>query len=84
MSLIGEIEKLMNSVDSSINFRIVNLGGNKLYVEGIKSVISLGETELIFQLKNLLLTILGTNLNVEYLDKTTCVITGLITSVETK
>lgn len=84
MSLISEIEKLMNTAESSINFRIINLGGNKVYVEGIKSVISLGKTELIFQLKKLILTISGTNLNVQYLDKSTCVITGQITSVVTK
>lgn len=84
MSLIAEIEKLMNTADSSFNFRIINLGGNKVYVEGIKSVVSLSESEIVFQLKKQLLTISGLNLNVGYLDKTTCVITGQISSVVTK
>ena len=51
MSLMSEIEKLMNSADSSFNFRVINLGGKTLYVEGIKCVVSLGESEIILQLK---------------------------------
>ena len=47
MSLISEIEKLMNIADASFNYRIINLGGKSLYVEGIKSVISLGENEIV-------------------------------------
>ena len=84
MSLIGEIEKLMNSADASFNYRIINLGGKTLYVEGIKNVVSLGENEILLQLKKQLLTIVGSNLKVKYLDKTTCVIDGEIASVVTK
>ena len=84
MSLFGEIEKLMNSADASFNYRIVNLGGKTLYVEGIKQVVSLGETEILLQLKKQLLTIVGSNLKVKYLDKTTCVIEGEICSVVAK
>ena len=84
MSLFGEVEKLMNSVDSSFNYRIINLGGKTLYVEGIKHVVSLGETEILLQLKKQLLTITGTNLKVKYLDKTTSVIDGEISSVVAK
>ena len=84
MSLIGEVEKLMNSADGSFNYRVVNLGGKTLYVEGIKQVVSLGETEILLQLKKQLLTISGTNLKVKYLDKTTCVIDGEISSVVAK
>ena len=84
MSLFGEIEKLMNSADASFNYRIINLGGKTLYVEGIRQVVSLGETEILLQLKKQLLTIVGTNLKVKYLDKTTCVIDGDISSVVAK
>ena len=84
MSLFSEIEKLMNSADSSFNFRIINLGGKNLYVEGIKCVVSLGENEVIFQLKKQVLTILGKDLKVKYLDKTSCVLIGEINSVVTK
>ena len=84
MSLFGEIEKLMNIGDSSFNYRIINLGGNVIYIEGIKTVVSFGETEMVFQLKKQLLTISGQSLKVKYLDKTTCVVEGEIFKVETK
>lgn len=83
MSMMGEIEKLMGDVGTSANFRVINLGGNSLYVEGIKSVVSFGETEMRFQLKKSLLVVTGENLKVKYLDKTTCVLTGVIKVVET-
>ncbi|MBQ8615509.1 MAG: YabP/YqfC family sporulation protein [Clostridia bacterium] len=81
--MMGEIEKLMGDVGTSANFRVINLGGNSLYVEGIKSVVSFGETEMRFQLKKSLLVVTGENLKVKYLDKTTCVLTGVIKVVET-
>ena len=84
MSLMSEIEKLMGDVGTSTNFRIVNLGGNSLYIEGIKSVISFGETEMQFQLKKGLIIMSGTNLKIKYLDLSTCTITGEIRVVETK
>jgi len=84
MSLFGEIEKLMNAGESSFNFRILNLGGNALYVEGIKGVVSFGETEMVFQLKKVNLYIFGEFLKVKYLDKSTCVVEGKIFKVETK
>ena len=84
MSLMQEIEKLMQSVGSSNNYRIINLGGNSLYIEGIKSVVSFGENEMQFQLKKSLLVVAGTELKVKYLDKTTCVIIGKISSVVVK
>ena len=83
MSMFEEIEKMMNSVDSSFDYRIVNLGGNSLYVEGIKSVVSFGDKEIRFQLKKCLLAILGLDLKVKYLDRTTCIIHGNIKAVET-
>lgn len=84
MSLLGEIEKLMNTADASFNYRVINLGGKTLYIEGIESVVSLGENEILLQLKKQLLTIAGVNLKVKYLDKTTCVIDGEICSVVAK
>ena len=83
MSLMSEIEKLMGDVGTSANFRVINLGGNSLYIEGIKSVVSFGETEMKFQLKKKLLVVCGNGLKVKYLDTSTCVITGEIVKVET-
>ena len=84
MSMMNEIEKLMSDAGASVGYRIVNLGGKSVYVEGIKSVISLSESEMQFQLKKGLIIISGTNLKIKYLDLSTCTITGEIRVVETK
>ena len=84
MSFMQEIEKFMQSVGSSNNYRIINLGGNSIYIEGIKSVVSFGESEMQFQLKKSLLSVAGSELKVKYLDKSTCVIVGDICSVVVK
>lgn len=84
MSMMEEIEKMMNGVDASINFRVVNIGGKKLYIEGIKSVVNIGEDEMLFQMKNGTLSVSGNNLKVKYLDKTTCIIEGTIKVVGEK
>lgn len=84
MSMMQEIEKLMGSVGTSASYRIINLGGNSLYVEGIKNVVTLSEVEMQFQLKKCLLIVGGANLKVKYLDTSTCVISGEIFKVETK
>ena len=83
MSMMDEIEKLMGEVGTSSNFRIINLGGNSLYIEGIKSVVSFGENEMRFQLKKQLLVVSGENLKVKYLDNSTCVLCGAIKVVQT-
>lgn len=81
MSMMAEIEKFMNSTELSIDYRIVNLGGKQLYIEGIKSVVNYGVDTLDFQLKKKVLTVKGYNLKVVYLDKSSCVIKGDISSV---
>ena len=84
MSILEEIEKFMVSAEMSINFRVLNLGGKSLYVEGLKSIVSLNEQEMRFQLKKGLLIVEGSSLEIKYLDKTTCVISGEIKRVETQ
>jgi len=84
MSMIDEIEKFMSSVDTSINYRTINLGGRGLYIEGIKSVVSFGESEMIFELRKKTLVVEGNSIRVKYLDKTTCVLEGEITAVMTR
>ena len=84
MSMLSEIEKFMGSAEASINYRIVNLGGKSLYIEGLKAVVSFGVNEMQFQLKHSLLSVVGSQLKIKYLDKTTCIIVGEITSVVSK
>ena len=83
MSLMGEIEKLMGEIGTSNSFRVVNLGGKSVYIEGIKSVICFDNKEMRFQLKNNIISVKGGELKVKYLDTSTCVITGEIKVVET-
>ena len=82
MSLMCEIEKLMNATESSNEYRVINLGGKSLYVEGIKSVVSIGGNELIFQMKKCVISIFGKDFKIKYLDKTTCVVLGEILEVK--
>ena len=82
MSMLDEIEKFMIGVDSSLHYRIVNLGGRSLYIEGIKSVVEFDTLEMRFQLKNKLLIVKGNELKVKYLDKSTCTIHGEMKAVE--
>lgn len=84
MSFVQEIEKMMNSLGNSLDYRIVNLGGKSVYVEGIKTVDRFGEDEMIFQMKKQQLVINGENLKIKYLDKDTCIVSGNIKQVGTK
>ncbi len=84
MNMLNDIEKLMNKVGSSINYRTINLGGKFLYIEGLKSVVSFGEEEMQFQLNKALLIVSGNALKVNYLDKSICVLEGNIKSINIK
>ena len=74
----------MSVANSSFCYRVINLGGKSLYIEGIKSVVSLENEQILFQIKGQVLEILGKDMKVKYLDKTTCVIEGEILSVGVK
>ncbi|MGN0787780.1 MAG: YabP/YqfC family sporulation protein [Candidatus Onthoplasma sp.] len=84
MNMFEEIEKFMQSGGATATFRIVNLGGTSLYIEGIKSIVSIEKHEICLGLKKQLLIVSGENLTIKYLDKTTCLILGSIYKVETK
>lgn len=84
MSMMAEIEKLMNGVGGSFNYKVVNLGGKSLYVEGIKSIVELSENSIMFQLKKQVLSVSGVGMKINYLDNSTCVIEGEIKVVEVK
>ena len=82
--MMQEIEKMMNEIGGSFNYRVINLGGKKLYVEGIKNVICFGENEMQFQLKSGALAVVGVGLKIDYLDSSSCIISGEICSVGVK
>lgn len=78
---MGEIEKMLANSGASTNYRLVNLGGGQLYIEGIKTVVGFDQNKMQFQLKKQMLTVEGSQLKIKYLDKTTCVIIGEIVSM---
>ena len=81
MSMLDEIDKFMLDSNVSIDYRTVNLGGKKLYIEGIRGIVKMDNCEMCFQMNKTMLLICGDRLKVEYLDKTTCILAGLIKSV---
>ena len=84
MSLIAEIEKLINAEMSTIDYRIFNIGGKNIYIEGIKNIVNLTNKCMEFQLKKSSIIIKGSNLKVKYLDGSTVHILGEIYEVITK
>lgn len=83
MSLIGEIEKLINEELSTVEYRIINIGGKNLYIEGIKNIINLSKNSMEFQLKKRTIIIKGSDLIIKYLDNSTVHIFGEINEVDT-
>ena len=84
MSMLDEIDRFALDDDISIDYRIVNLGGKRLYIEGIRGVVCIDESEMRFQMNKCMLSVSGDRLKVKYLDKTTCVISGMIRSAVVK
>ena len=84
MSLIGEIEKLINEEMSSVDYRIMNIAGKKLYIEGIKYVINLSDQNMEFQLKKITICVKGNFLKIKYLDGSSVCIEGEIKQVVTQ
>ena len=68
--MFKEIEKFMNNANASLKYRYINIGGNCLYVEGIKNIIELSENRVQVKLKDSVLEIIGNVLKVKYLDTT--------------
>ena len=83
MSLIGEIEKLINEELSTVEYRIINIGGKNLYIDGIKNIINLSKNVMEFQVKKRTILIKGNNLIIKYLDDSTVHIFGEINEVDT-
>ena len=82
MNMMGEIDKILNSVDVSTDYRIVNIGGKKVYIEGLRSICYIKTDNILFKLKSKELNIVGDNLTIKYLDRNSCIIEGQIRIVE--
>lgn len=84
MNMLGEIEKLFNKIDISTDYRLINIGGERLYVEGVRALGYLANDNIVLRLKNKVLNIVGKDLTIKYLDRTSSVIEGKIISMEVK
>lgn len=84
MNLLDEIDSIV-AKEYGITFndyRLVNISGKVLYIEGHTGINLLGNKEMSFKVKKKILTIRGENLTVKYFDKSTAMILGKIVQVE--
>lgn len=84
MNLLDEIDSYV-AKEYGITFkdyRLVNISGKVLYIEGHTGINILGQNEMSFRLKKKLLTIKGENLTVKYFDNSTAIVLGRIVQVE--
>ena len=83
-SLIKEITSAfsINEMKSSAQYKMVNLGGNALYIQGYKSIEKFSNTAINLKLKNQVIFIKGENLSVKELDSLVIYIIGKIKSIE--
>ncbi len=84
MNLLDEIDSML-AKEYGITFndyRLVNISGKVLYIEGHTGINILGQNEMSFKLKKKVLTIKGDNLTVKYFDKSTAIVLGRIVQVE--
>ena len=83
-SLINEITSAFSIQDmkNSTQYKIINLGGNALYVQGYKSIDKFSDVSIILKIKNACIYIKGENLSIQELDNSCIYITGKIKSTE--
>lgn len=84
MNLLDEIDSYV-AKEYGITFndyRLVNISGKVLYIEGHTGINILGQNEMSFRLKKKMLTIKGENLIVKYFDKSTAIVLGKIVQVD--
>ena len=83
-SLINEITSAFSSQElkNASQYKIINLGGKALYVQGYKSIDKFSDISIILKIKNASIFIKGERLNIKELDSSCLFITGIIKSTE--
>ena len=83
-SLINEITSAFSIKDmkNSAQYKIINLGGKAMYVQGYKSIDKFSDTSIILKIKNASIFIKGERLGIKELDTSCLYITGKIKSTE--
>lgn len=84
MNLLEEIDGWVSKeYGITLNeYRLVNISGKALYIEGQTGINLMSEKEISFALKKKNLTIKGDNLTIKYFDKSTAVVVGHIVSTQ--
>lgn len=60
------------------DYRLINLGGKCVYIEGHTGIKLLGDEEILFFVKKKVLSVKGEKLTVKYFDNNTAVVEGVI------
>ncbi|MCL2798649.1 MAG: YabP/YqfC family sporulation protein [Firmicutes bacterium] len=83
MSFFEEIGNLLGLdwARIAVGYSVVNYNGEAVYIEGIKKVVSLSDTETVFDAGKGRVRITGEGLSVFALEEKTAVIKGRITAV---
>ena len=69
-SLINEITSAFSvqELKNASQYKIINLGGKALYIQGYKSIDKFSDTSIILKIKNASIFIKGERLNIKELD----------------
>jgi len=80
MNFLEDITKLIGEDDLLLTFdyRVVNINGKYLYLEGIVGILNLSEKEIEFKLKKKSIKVIGEDMQIKYFDNSTAVIYGRI------
>ena len=81
-NFFSEIKKELKLPNIDGGYNIVNINGNAVYVEGQKGLVSLSDSQIIFKVKNKIITVLGSNLSLKEMSLETLSIVGVINKIE--
>lgn len=81
-NFFSEIKKELKLPDIDGGYNIVNINGNAVYVEGQRGLVSLSDSQIIFKVKNKIITVLGSNLFLKEMSLETLSIVGVINKIE--
>lgn len=80
MNFLEEITKLICKDDPlfTFDYRVVNIDGKYLYIEGIVGLVNLSVKEIVFKFKKKSIKVIGEDMKIKYFDNSTAIIDGRI------
>ena len=76
-NFVGEL----NGIGNLKEYKFINFGGKKVYVQGFKNLLSFNEENIVLKVENAELTITGKTLKIEELGSSSILVCGEIVSV---